>query len=94
MVWTANWGALPLGLAPVRFILRQEAVRRINGLCRYVSRPGGGGWDHSNGMDEWCSLWTPSVHVDRFTMFSEIFREVSLLANLRLLHFVSLVIAL
>lgn len=48
MVWTANWGALPLGLAPVRFVLRQEAVRRINGLCRYVSRPGGGiirmGW--------------------------------------------------
>lgn len=43
MVWTANWGALPLGLAPVRFILRQEAVRRINGLCRYVSRPGCGG---------------------------------------------------
>lgn len=55
---------------------------------------GGGGWDHSNGMDEWCSLWTSSVHVDRFTMFSEIFREGSLLANLRLFHFVSVVIAL
>lgn len=85
MVWTANWGALPLGLAPVRFILRQEAVRRINGLCRYVSRPGG--WDYSNGMDEWCSLWTPAVHVDRFTMFPEIFCEKSLLANYELIVF-------
>lgn len=52
-----------------------------------LDRGGGGGWDYSNGMDEWCSLWTTSVHVDRFTMFSEIFRERSLLANLRAIVF-------
>lgn len=51
---SANWGATPLGLARVRFILRQGAVRRINGLCRAASEAGGG--IIRSGQVKWCSL--------------------------------------
>lgn len=38
----ANWGVTPLGVARNRFILHQEAVRRVNVLCRRRLIPEGG----------------------------------------------------